>query len=492
VETVPSKNPFLCLEASAKTNPSGVFVETVDQKVLNSEALVHVRKLAFELRHLGVRPGDVVALNVPDSLGALFLLAIFHEACASTVLPRGFVPSTAFTVDWLFTVSPNPDSAATRTVLVDGTFLQRVEENPYGISPRPYASDDSIIRISYSSGTTGTPKAVASRLGRLADVTAGALETWMEGDPFLVLFGLGMSAGFNGLCLSVLDGRPYLCVGASEIPAILDFAARKSVTSLKGSPAQMEALVDELEAEAKTLPDVRSIYVMGTVMPPPLAERLRRATDGCEIHTLYGSTEATIATAKHYDSADPHDAGYPLAGTELQIVDDADRAVPDGQVGRIRLRTPHMVPGYLGNPEATASTFRDGWFYPGDLGSIRADGGLTLAGRSSEILNAGGVKIDPVQLDLFAREHPGVRDAASFGFASSSGIQRIGIAVVVNDGFDVNALIADFRRRFGRAAPRLVARIDEVPRNAQGKPLRRVLADNYEGRESAVGAALPD
>jgi long-chain acyl-CoA synthetase len=481
VDTLPTDNPFVCLERNAQTNPSGVFVETVDNRILNSEALVHVKKLAFELRYLGVKPGDLIALELPDSIGVLFVMAAYHEACATAVLPRGFVPNAAYTVDWMFTTTAEHSANATRTVSVDAQFIQRVDQNPYGISARAYPSDDSIFRLSFSSGTTGTPKAMTSSLGRMASNSVNALETWMEGDPFLVFFGLAASAGHNAFCLSVLDGRPFLSVGNSGASAIVDLAARNSVTSLKASPAQLEAFVEELEKQKRTLPHVQSIYTMGTVMPPALSARLREATGGCEVYTLYGSTEATIATVRYYDSFDPFDAGHAFPGTEIEIVDEMGEREPDGAVGRIRLKTPHMVHSYFGDPDATAKSFKDGWFYPGDLGLIREDGGLTLAGRSSEILNAGGVKIDPTVLDLFARAHPSIVDAASFTYVSTTGIDQIGIALVSEDDLDVAALIQDFKMKFGEASPQLVARVPEIPRNATGKPLRLELAEKYAG-----------
>jgi long-chain acyl-CoA synthetase len=481
VDIPPTANPFVCLERNARTNPSGVFMETVDQTILNSEALVHVKKLAFELRYLGVKPGDLIALELPDSIAVLFILAAYHEACATAALPRGFVPNAAYTVDWIFTTSGKKSTDATRTVRVDPQFLERVDQNPYGISPHAYPSDDSVVRISFSSGTTGTPKAMASSFNRIAASAVNALETWMEGDPFLVFFPTGASAGHNALCLSVLDGRPYLSVGNAGVSAVVELAARNSVTSLKASPAQMEAFVEELEKKNRTLSHVESIYTMGTVMPPALSARLRRATEGCKVYTLYGSTEATIATARYYDSFDPHDAGHLIPGTEIEIVNEMDEREPNGRVGRIRLKTPHMVHGYLGDPEATDRSFKDGWFYPGDLGLIREDGGLTLAGRASEILNAGGVKIDPTVLDLFARARPHIIDAASFTYVASSGIDQVGIALVSADDVDVAALIQDFKREFGEASPQLVARVSEIPRNATGKPLRLELAEKYGG-----------
>jgi acyl-CoA synthetase (AMP-forming)/AMP-acid ligase II len=96
--------------------------------------------------------------------------------------------------------------------------------------------------------------------------------------------------------------------------------------------------------------------------------------------------------------------------------------------------------------------------------------------------NAGGVKIDPTVLDLFARAHPNVVDAASFTYASKTGIDQVGIALVSEDDLDVAALIQELKKKFGEASPKLVARVTEIPRNATGKPLRLELAEKYEGR----------
>src|SRR5690606_4523233 len=159
----------------------------------------------------------------------------------------------------------------------------------------------------------------------------------------------------------------------------------------------------------------------------------------------YGSTEAGGATARLYESDDPFDAGHVVPGSVVEIVDEDDQTVADGVVGRIRHRSVGMVHEYLGNAAATARAFSDGWLYPGDLGFIRPDGGLTLTGRESEVLNAGGVKIDPNRLDHFALQNPKVSDACSFQYLANSGIQQIGIALVTEDDVDVQALVADLK-----------------------------------------------
>ena len=469
-------NPFLHLQRNAELNPTGVFLRSAETTVTNESALVSVRKLAYELRRLGVKPGDVIALDLPDQLSILFTEAVFHEAATSTILPKGYVADGIFAIDWVFSSgTPTPQQGA-RIVTVDAKFLQEVDQNPSGISPREGAAD--IVRIVFSSGTTGTPNAVPFRLESDAS-SAAVMGSWLQGDPFLMLFDTSAAWGFGAFALSVKHSRPFLSVGGAGQEAIVRVAIENAVTSIKASPAQLAGLVDELDSQALTLPSVQSVFVGGTVMPPGLATRLQRATEGCRIVSLYGSTEARMATVRAYESEDPFDVGQILPGSQVEIVDEDDRILPDGEVGSVRYRHPSMAHEYLGNPEATAKSFRNGWFYPGDLGFIRPDKGLTLAGREVEVLNAGGVKVNPGLLDVFAVRNPKVQDACSFEYTTGSGVRQIGIALVADDDLDAAAFVRELAREFRSAAPTLVARVDVIPRNAAGKPLRRELAAKY-------------
>jgi long-chain acyl-CoA synthetase len=474
-------NPFLYLQRTAAADPTGIFFESIDQKMTNSDAHDFAAKIAYEFRQLGVKAGDLVALDLPETLSMLFTEAVFHEAATSTVLPRGYVADGAFPIHWIFSSavpSPAPQAGA-RVIPVDSEFIARVEQNPVGLAPVEWESEERIARIVFSSGTTGQPNAIAITLAALEFHADNALATWMSGEPFLLFLPTGTAMGFYGFYVSAKDGRPFWSVEAGNPATIAELAVRSSATSLKASPAQISSFLDALEATGKTLPHVQSVQIVGTVMPPALSARMRTAAEGCEIYNLYGSTEATIAFARYYESDDPYDVGDLFPGSKVEIVDEDDNPLPDGQTGIIRHHHPYMVREYLGNPEASAAAFKGEWFYPGDLGFFRPDGGLTLAGRASEVINAGGVKIDPSQLDLFAVGRDGVLDAASFGYTTSAGVTLIGIALVTTDDFDVQPLIRDFGTRFGTAAPSLVARIDAIPRNSMGKPMRLVLAEKY-------------
>lgn len=475
----PVSNPFLYLQHNADTHPHADFFRSAHQRMTNAEAVVEVKKIAYELRRLGVAAGHVVALDLPDQLAVLFMEAVYHEAAISTVLPNGFVASVGPRIDWMFSTRAPLTDAGAKLVTVDQAFLQRVDENPYGIRPSDAVVDT--VRIVFSSGTTGQPKAIALGFEALSPFD-DALETWFEGDPFLVLMDLGTPWGFGGFYLSVKGGRPFLCVGGATPSEIVTMAAANSVTSLKGSPAQIAGFATEAEAQQLTIPTLSTVYVGGTVMPTGVAQRMRAVASGCTIYGMYGATESGIVTSRVYESDDPSDAGQLVPGASVQVVDDTDEVVPIGVPGRIRHQTPGMVHEYLGDAAATARSFRNGWFYPGDLGFIRADGGLTLTGRETELLNAGGVKLDPARLDTFALGVAGVIDACSFDYPTLSGIREIGIALVAADDLDVQALIRQLRSEFGTAAPALVARVDSIPRGATGKPLRRELAERYGER----------
>jgi acyl-CoA synthetase (AMP-forming)/AMP-acid ligase II len=308
-----------------------------------------------------------------------------------------------------------------------------------------------------------------------------ALATWFQAGPNLTTMDTGTAPGLGELFLSVKAGHPFLSVGGATAEATARMITDQSVRTLKGSLAQVVELVDHVESAGGALATIDVVQVIGTSVPPTVAARLRAITGGCRIISTYGSTEAGSATFRAYDSDDPFDAGPIAPGAMVEIVDDQDAPLPQGEIGRIRYRSYGMVQGYYGDPEATVLGFKNGWFYPGDLGLLRADGGLTLAGRESEILNAGGVKVDPNRLDHTALEHELVRDAASFTYDSASGVPQIGLALVTEEGFDVQGLIDSLKVAFGNAAPSLVARVDEIPRTETGKPLRRELSKRYDG-----------
>ena len=151
-----------------------------------------------------------------------------------------------------------------------------------------------------------------------------------------------------------------------------------------------------------------------------------------------------------------------------------------------------MAPHYFRNEVASVESFRHGWFYSGDTGLLNIHGQLVLAGRSSELINCGGTKIDPVLIDSFIQSQPGVEDAAVFGYQNAYGIQAVAAALIVPADFAFAALQKSIATRFGRhAVPERFIVMKQIPRNEMGKIQRVLLARMLGQSEQAERGASP-
>lgn len=447
-----------------------------------SSAYRLVNQLAATFRKIGIKPGDTVALDLPANLHLLFAQALFHEAAIGCQLPTGPAQNGNFTCDWLFSDSLTSSTWAKKVVKVDSALLKEVHANSDDfIMPRRYSEPESICRIVFSSGTTGQPKPIALTLEMIENRAAVAPGYWMHTPPFMTLLDLSTVSGFQTFYSSVIHGQTYLVPGsASHNVAQIK---RHNVASIKASPWQITELTKELQRTGEELPSLEIIHNVGSTLPARAADAAR-ATTGAKIYNLYGSTECGILTTRFEESNNPFDVGTLVSGAELQIVDELDCKLPDGQIGTIRYKKEFQVQSYLNDANSTEQSYRDGWFYPGDTGFISNEDTLILAGRTSEIINVGGVKIDPAAVDQVAVEISGVLDVAGFGYENELGMIEFALAVVTGENFDSELLIEKLKLEFGPARPQAIVILEEIPRNLMGKPLRSELARQYtEKRE---------
>lgn len=163
--------------------------------------------------------------------------------------------------------------------------------------------------------------------------------------------------------------------------------------------------------------------------------------------------------------------------------------VPPGEQGEIRIRSDRIAEGYLGDEEASARVFRNGWVYPGDLGRRLPDGMLVIDGRVDERMNIGGVKVLPNRLEDAALEHPGVRDCAAFALPDAAGQDECWLAVVAAEGLTRQSLVDHLDRQGGRLPAVRFVWIDEIPRNAMGKIERAILRDQVLAAIAAAPTA---
>ena len=201
-----------------------------------------------------------------------------------------------------------------------------------------------------------------------------------------------------------------------------------------------------------------------------------------EVQVLYGATETGTMTFGRITDAAAFDGstGHPVEGVEVQIVDADERPCAAGVEGTVRVRAPWPVPFYIGEPELTAQVFKDGWFTPGDLGRLDSTGALHITGRTGDVLNVGGKKLNASELDEIIEAHPDVRDGYCFIDRNSNGGDILAIVATLKPGASARCL-AEIRdaaaAKLGKSrAPQRLYVTDMLPRNENGKPMRQEAA----------------
>lgn len=438
------------------------------------------RRLAAWLAGQGLGPGDTVGITIAEDLPQLLVsLALLRLGCRQVSLPRRDpAPMRAALAQRLGVVAIVGEAAGDA---IDGTSL--LLPDPGGIvadtaldgAPLPSVPPGGGMLLFGSSGTTGAPKLMAVTEGMI--LAQGQLLA-----PYGAVFHRQLPADTNhGKRLqlrSIGTGGTEVFGNSIGEDGLGGLCARFGVQRAHLSPLRAEVLIVAEGARAgAALPATTRLFTTGGRVAPELRVRLTAAIPG-GLYIHYGTTETgSISLALPADhAAEPETVGRAFPGVTVAVVDEAGRAVPQGELGLMRIRSPGAIAGYLDDVEATRRAFRDGWFQPGDVGRITASGLIVLAGRNDEMMNLGAIKIFPAEIEAAAAGFPGLLDCAAFA-RTLPGLGEVPLlAAVAGAGFDATALLAQCRARLGPRAPRKVVVVDTLPRNAQGKVLRRDLA----------------
>ena len=447
------------------------------------------------LRESGVRPGDRVALMMPNVL-AFPLLFYGALAAGAVVVPMNPLLKSREVAHYLGDSGASVilawDAAgdeAAKGAADGGVPVIRVTEpdaqallgGRVPLEDWAARADDDDAVILYTSGTTGVPKGAElthANMLRNAEVTATTLLTTGPGDvvmgclPLFHCFGLtcGLNAAIiSGACLALL---PRFDPGAA-----LEMISREKVTVFEGVPTMYAALLHHPD---RGLADVSSLRVCvsgGAALP---LEILRGFEDafGCTILEGYGLSETSpVASFNHPDRPrKPGSIGTPVAGVQMRVVDDAGAEVPRGQVGEVVIRGHNVMKGYWQDPDATAAAIPDGWFRSGDLAREDEDGYFFIVDRKKELIIRGGYNVYPREVEEALYEHPGVAGVAVIGIPDDSLGEEVGAAVALKPGAsatpaELRAFVRD--RLAAYKYPRQVWLVEELPKGPTGKILRR-------------------
>lgn len=468
------EHPYAVVARWATTRPAEPAVTAHGAELTWAEANDTAVRIAHLLREEGVQSGEVVAVALPVMLEAVMILALLHEGAVSCTLPAAVPRAVTSPFDWLVTTADSGVSAtrARRVVVIDDDWLARAGRASAHVEPRGFADGSDLCRIVYSSGTTGAPKGVPFTVDTIGYRTRSARHYWMPLRPFMCLLPLNTVSGFQTFYASLSMGDCYRA--PSTAAENLRVLAEHGVRSVKASPIQLSELLTEARRVDERLPRLSIIQSAGSPLPTSLAVALEQHFEA-QVVNLYGSSESGTVAIRRGAGEDALLAGTIVDDVEVQVVDENHEPLPEGEVGLVRIKRPRQPAGYVGDDDASRAAFRDGWFYPGDRGSLQG-GTLQLHGRASELINAAGVKIDPARVEAQALAFAGIDDAAGCSVPGEHGVETFALAFVGDGGVDVAALSTGLRAAFGDSAPTLYVRVGSIPRTATGKVVRRELA----------------
>jgi fatty-acyl-CoA synthase len=348
--------------------------------------------------------------------------------------------------------------------------------------PLPHVGEDDVLRIQYTSGTTGEPKgAVQTHRSQVLLFAVLALTTGIRpGERMLLASSLSSHGGFVQSTMPMWLGGTLVLRERFDPADALATIGDHGVSATFMVPTMFNALLAELDAHPGRH-DVSSLRVVMTGSAPR-ADSVRRGMlehfEGAGVHELYGTTECGLATCLlPEDQERARTVGRPVLGASVSVRDpDGVPLTAPGEAGEIWVRTPTLASGYLGRPDATAAAFVDGWHRTGDLGSVDDAGYLTLLDRRDDLVVTGGLNVYPAEVESVLLDAPGVLEAAVVGVPSERWGHEVTAVVVARPGCRLSPEeVARFARSQLAAfkCPKHVQVWPSLPRNAAGKVLRR-------------------
>ncbi|MFM2433679.1 MAG: hypothetical protein RI974_419, partial [Actinomycetota bacterium] len=358
-------------------------------------------------------------------------------------------------------------------IVIDQDFMLRLGAVAKITTPEPLVAED-LVRLSFSSGTTGIPKGIPFTAGKLPIRTESAHRNWMQVTPGMSLLGLDTITGIIALFWAITFGSTYFVTKSAR--ENLELIQKHEIRAIETSPARLKDLLDV--AHDSETPNMKQILVAGSLMTESLAEDCKRIF-GFTPSYLYGSTEVGSASIGLFDTDAKNRLGKLVSDVDLQIVDDNLNTLPSGELGNIRYRKIGMPTDYWKSPSSKLNGFFEDWFYPGDEGWLSDDGYLYLSGRNDDVVNAAGNKFNLLTLDLWLADTKLFDEVASFSY-SDSGETKVGLAFVSKSPAEPNLLIEKLHGFLPNLQLGEILRISSLPRNKMDKVDRRALAELAE------------
>jgi acyl-CoA synthetase (AMP-forming)/AMP-acid ligase II len=502
--------------AHAQKTPEAPAVDSPEVRLTYGALHARVQALAADLAARGATSADRIVIALQQSpAGAVASLAVQTLGACAVEVDRTASPDTLRLVlgqtgarfaivapqdakrwaaiggpalAWVWVVGGRPDdthgfpAAGATAVARDGALAGAAAGGP---PPRRDVPETAPALLVYTSGSTGRPRGVIQTYRNVAANTRSIVE----------YLGLGPSDRAMAIlpfhyCYGKSVLQTHLFVGASVFVdprfvfprVVMEAIGTEGCTGFAGVPLTFELLRREIDVKSIPMPRLRYLTQAGGPMRPDTVRWVRETFAPARLFVMYGQTEATARLAyvpPERGEEKLGSIGIAIPGVELAVVDEAGREVPRGETGHLVARGDNVTPGYLDDPEESATILKLGWLWTGDLARRDEDGFFFLVGRAREIIKIGGNRVSPMEIEHVVAGHPAVAEAVVVGAPDPLQGEVAVVFVVPKSGAVV---VEDDIRGFCRQSlaaykvPARVVTLDALPKNAAGKPLRAELA----------------
>lgn len=500
---------FQRLKAQCASNPLNIAVQSEDVSITYRELDDMTTRLGSYLRHRSVNQNDSVLVILPRGMEmALTAIGVSRHAICVPLNPE----ITAIELNRLLgTISPKLVLAYTALLpiiaacpnLPEGIPVEEIvlddSTNSWqfqGDSPPPEAIDESFPEpqstsfLLLTSGSTSSPKLVPLSHENIA-FSARNLITSLKlkkSDRCLNTMTMFHVGGLLDLLIApLMNGSTVICPNQTGAPAFFEHMQKYRPTWFQCVPTVLIDIVNYANQENIAASRHSELRFIRSVSAPLSREWSAKAETlfGVPVIEIYGMTEtAGVITSNPLppDRRIPHSVGKAVEGIGIQVIDGQNNPVPTNRLGEVIVSGPSVFSGYFDHEASNREIFIGKWFRTGDIGMMDDEGHLFLKGRVKEIINRGGEKIAPREIDEVLCSHPEIADAAAFSIAHPTLGEDVAAAVVLNPGIklDEKALrkyLSQHLTRFKQ--PREILEVDRLPRNSGGKLQRHLLTANY-------------